>query len=59
VLPLGFVRRLCLENRNLNHVNPNVLGFGQGEARLRNYKKLELGGSQAYDRSADVTAVSE
>jgi hypothetical protein len=37
----------------LNHVNPNVLGIGQGEARHRKYKRLKLGGGQAYDRSAD------
>jgi hypothetical protein len=37
----------------LNHVNPNVRGMGQGEARHRKYKRLILGGGQAYDRSAD------
>jgi hypothetical protein len=43
----------------LNHVNSNVLGTGQGEARHRKYKRLKLGGGQVYDRSADPTAVSE
>jgi hypothetical protein len=33
--------------------NPNVRGIGQGEARHRKYKRLKLGGSQAYDLSAD------
>jgi hypothetical protein len=37
----------------LNHVNPNVLGTGQGEARHTKYKRLKLGDGQAYDRSAD------
>jgi hypothetical protein len=37
----------------LNHVNPNVSGTGQGEARHRKYKRLEFGCGQAHDRSAD------
>jgi hypothetical protein len=28
-------------------------GIGQGEARHRKYKRLKLGGGQAYDRSSD------
>jgi hypothetical protein len=28
-------------------------GVGQGEARHRKYKRLELGGGQAYDHSSD------
>jgi hypothetical protein len=28
-------------------------GTGQGEARHRKYKRLKLGGGQAYDRSSD------
>jgi hypothetical protein len=36
----------------LNHVNPNVHDTVQGEARHRKYKRLKLGGGQAYDRSA-------
>jgi hypothetical protein len=35
----------------LTHVNPNVHGIGQEEASK--YKRLKLGSSQAYDRSAD------
>jgi hypothetical protein len=38
---------------NPNHVNPNVRGIGQGEARYRKYKRPKLGGDQAYNRSAD------
>jgi hypothetical protein len=37
----------------LNHVNPTVRGNGQGEARHRKYRRLKVGGGQAYDRSAD------
>jgi hypothetical protein len=36
-----------------NHENVNVRNIGQGEARHRKYKKLKLGGGQAYDRSND------
>jgi hypothetical protein len=37
----------------LNRVNLNVHGIGQGEARHKKYKRLKLGGGQAYDHSAD------
>jgi hypothetical protein len=37
----------------LNHENANVCNIGQGEARHRKYKRLKLGGGQAYDRSSD------
>jgi hypothetical protein len=36
----------------LTHENPNVRAIGQGEARHRKYKRLKLGGGQAYDRSS-------
>jgi hypothetical protein len=36
-----------------NNRNPIVHGIGQREATHRKYKRLELGGGQAYDRSAD------
>jgi hypothetical protein len=35
------------------HENEHVRGIGQGEARHRKYKRLKLGGGQAYDRSND------
>jgi hypothetical protein len=35
-----------------NHDNENVHTIGQGEARHRKYKRLKLGGGQAYDRSS-------
>jgi hypothetical protein len=36
-----------------NHDNENIRTIGQGEARHRKYKRLKLGGGQAYDRSSD------
>jgi hypothetical protein len=36
-----------------NHENSNVRNIGQGEARHSKYKRLKLGGGQAYDRSSD------
>jgi hypothetical protein len=36
-----------------NQDNENVRNIEQGEAWHRNYKKLKLGGGQAYDRSSD------
>jgi hypothetical protein len=51
----GSITKLCRTQAEviLNRVNPNVRGIGQGEARHRKYKRLKLGGGQAYDRSAD------
>jgi hypothetical protein len=40
-----------------NHENANVRNIGQSEARHRKYKRLKLGGGQAYDRSSDQAAV--
>jgi hypothetical protein len=34
-------------------VNPNVRNIGQGEAQHRKYKRLKLGGGQAYNGSSD------
>jgi hypothetical protein len=47
------ITKLCktLAEVTLNHVNPNVCGIQQGDARHRKYKRL--GGGQAYDHSAD------
>jgi hypothetical protein len=36
-----------------NHENANICNNGDGEARRRKYKKLQLGDGQAYDRSSD------
>jgi hypothetical protein len=56
-----YITKLCRTQTEvlLNHVNPNVRGTGQGEARHRKYKRLKLGSGQAYDSSADLTSVSE
>jgi hypothetical protein len=40
-----------------NHENDYVRGIGQGEARHRKYKRLKLGGGQAYNRSRDYAAL--
>jgi hypothetical protein len=49
------ITKLCRTQAEviLNHQNPIVRGIGQGEAMHRKYKKLKLGGGEAYDRSAD------
>jgi hypothetical protein len=39
----------------LNHENPEVRGIGQEEAMHRKYKRLKLGGGQAYDRLANCS----
>jgi hypothetical protein len=50
-----YVTKLCRTQIEviLNHVNPNARDTGQGEAIYRKYKRLKLGGVQAYDRSVD------
>jgi hypothetical protein len=50
-----YITKLCRQQAEaiLNHDNENVRNFGQGEARHRKYKRLKLGGGQAYDRSSD------
>jgi hypothetical protein len=49
-----YITKLCSRQAEviLNHENPNVRDFGYGEARHRKYKRLKLGGGQAYDRSS-------
>jgi hypothetical protein len=49
-----FITKLCRQQAEviLNHDNKNVRYIGQGEARHRKYKRLKLGGCQAYDRSS-------
>jgi hypothetical protein len=39
----------------LNDVNRHIHDTGQGEARHGKYKRLKLGGGQAYDRSANCS----
>jgi hypothetical protein len=50
-----YLTKLCRTQAEviLNHVIPNVRGIGQGEAMLRNHKRLKLGGGQSCDSSAD------
>jgi hypothetical protein len=49
-----YITKLCRRQAEviLNHENPNVRETGQGEPRHRKYKRLKLGGGQAYDRSS-------
>jgi hypothetical protein len=49
-----FITKLCRQQAEviLNHDNENVRNIGQGEARYRKYKRLKLGGGQAYDSSS-------
>jgi hypothetical protein len=41
-----YITKLCRAPAEVivNHVNPNVLGVGQGEAMHRMYTRLKLGG---------------
>jgi hypothetical protein len=50
-----YITELCMQQAEviLNHDNGNVRYIGQSEARHRKYKRLKLGGGQAYDRSSD------
>jgi hypothetical protein len=40
-----------------NHKKEHVRSIGQGEARHRKYKRLKLGGGQAYGGLSDFAAV--
>jgi hypothetical protein len=54
-----YIAKLCRQQAEViqNHENANVRNIGHGEAKHRNYKRLKLGGSQAYNRSSVYTAV--
>jgi hypothetical protein len=54
-----YVIKMCRRQAEVieNHENENARGIGQGEARHRKYKRLKLGGGQAYDRSSDLAVV--
>jgi hypothetical protein len=47
-----YISKLCSRQAEviLNHENTNVRAIGQREARHGKYKRLKLGGGQAYDR---------
>jgi hypothetical protein len=49
-----YITKLCRQQAEVtqNYVNENVRNIGQGEANHRKYKRLKLGGGQAYDRSS-------
>jgi hypothetical protein len=49
------ITTLCRQQSEViqNHVDANVRYIGNGEARHRKYKRLKLGGGQAYARSSD------
>jgi hypothetical protein len=56
-----YIIRLCRQQAEViqNHENEHVRFIGQGEAThtSRKYKRLKLGGGQAYDHSSDQAAV--
>jgi hypothetical protein len=47
-----YITKLCRQQADViqNHDNENVHAIGKGEATHRKYKRLKLGGGQAYDR---------
>jgi hypothetical protein len=47
--------KLCRQQAEVmqNYKNGHVHGVGQGEATHRKYKRLKLGGGQAYNHSSD------
>jgi hypothetical protein len=44
------ITKLCRQQAQVIQHHENI---GHGEARHRKYKRLKLGGGQAYDRSSD------
>jgi hypothetical protein len=50
-----YITKLCRQQAEViqNHDNENVRTIEEGEARHRKYKRLKLGGGQAYDRSSE------
>jgi hypothetical protein len=49
-----YITKLCRQQAEVirNHDNEKVRNIGLGEANHRKYKRLKLGGGQAYDRSS-------
>jgi hypothetical protein len=49
-----YITKICSKQAEviLNHDNINVRSIGKIEAQHRKYKRLKLGGGQAYDRSS-------
>jgi hypothetical protein len=54
-----YVTKLCRKEAKIvqNHGNADVRNIGQGELQHRTFKRLKLGGSQAYHRSSVCTTV--
>jgi hypothetical protein len=50
-----FITTLCRQQAQVvqHHENIHVRNIGRGEARHKKYKRLKLGGGQAFDRSCD------
>jgi hypothetical protein len=50
-----YITKLCRKRAKIiqNHGNANVCNIGQGEPRHRKFKRLKLGGGQAYHHSSD------
>jgi hypothetical protein len=50
-----YIIKLCRQQAEViqNHDNEHVRSIGQGEAIHKKYKKLKLGGGQAYYRSSE------
>jgi hypothetical protein len=50
-----YITKLCRKQAKIiqNHSNANVSNIWQGEPRQRKFKRLKLGGGQAYHRSSD------
>jgi hypothetical protein len=48
-----YVTKLCRQQVTiiLNHENINNCNIGEGKAQHKEYKRLKLGGGQAYDQS--------
>jgi hypothetical protein len=48
-----YITKLCRRQAEviLNHENSNVHAIGQGEARRRKHKRLELCSGEVYNRS--------
>jgi hypothetical protein len=49
-----YITKICRKQAEVihSHDNVNVQNMGNSEAQHRKYKRLELGGGQAFDRSS-------
>jgi hypothetical protein len=46
-----YITKLCRQQAQViqNHENSHIQNTGQGKAQHRKYKRIKLGGAQAYD----------